>query len=145
VVVTFAAPRVDPSIVCISFLPVFFDYFIVGFDSAVDATKKSFTDYLGHHTDILLVQKREVARFISAPYSRPQGHPVICCGQEMEFRQVQVAKDKTESVKLRCRLRERHGPNSSRTKIVACAKPEPGVSEVVRRGGHRFMIIYSTL
>jgi hypothetical protein len=138
----FGADHLDPSIVCMSFLPIFFEHFILGFDTALDAAQKAFTNYIGRHTDIILTESGRVTRLVSAPYSRPHGNAITCCGQEMEFRCVLNGKGKGESVKFRCRLRDAHPAGESRCRVVSCGAPEPSVREVVHKGGHRFLILH---
>ena len=134
--VAFGADFVDPSIVSPHFIQRYYDSHVVGCKPPLAAVTDAFSDYVGRHTDVFLLQKETAARFYSAPYSRPHGIPVICCGQEMEFRKlVQGGR----SVKMRCRLGANHPSGVKRTRILPCT-PHGTSSRIVHKGRHRFIV-----
>lgn len=141
-VVAFEAHRMDPSLVCSAFLPEFLDCFIVGSLNVMESISRAFSDYVGKHTDIILLEKHLISQFHSAPYSMPQGEPILCCGQAMQYRSVCRKKDRETVVTLRCRSRKGHAGERSRTCRVPCARTIPGVQTVVTKGGHRFIIYH---
>ena len=142
-VIAFGASQVDPSIVGPNFVQRFYDAAIVRNHPSFRATSGAFSRYVGEHTDIFHMENGHISRFISAPYSKPQGVPEMCCGQEMEFRKAIKKRGGGKMVKFRCRLRDGH-TSHSRTRWVLC-NSMPGTREVIHKDGHRFMILHSSV
>jgi hypothetical protein len=139
-VIAFDAHRVDPSIVSSAFLPSLFDAMVVGNRDPLRSVSSAFTDYVGRHTSVLLIEKNRISRFTSTPYSMPHGKAIICCGQAMQFRGLDRGKGKILRVKLRCRLRQAHTGPLPVVRYFSCARSIPGIQTVVEKGGHRFII-----